>query len=374
MTSPPARRTTTAHDDHEHDDFDTIVVDLPEVTDPEALAAAIVRLAEEQKILRVKGHVAVAGKPMRMLVQAVGARVRMQYDRPWGAAPAPVAAGGHRRTSTTSTKPRSARFWGPDTVEPLPRHPVGRSASLPPPWGRAGVGGPPPGGSDARRLSRKLMGWRKPKPRSTAGRTRPIWWSSRFPTATLGPSRRGMSGCSRVGNTAHPTVRLANLIALKHPVSVDTYVERTLSGAKAILVRIIGGEAYWPYGLATLQDLARRTGHRAGHPACRRPPRPAPGRAFHAPRLHPPPPAGAVRRRAGRSPPRRRLAQLALAAGIYAAPVIGDKTVPQMGFYDPERGVIPTPQPPRPSPPTGGGEAPDRRPRHQPAPQTTSTP
>jgi cobalamin biosynthesis protein CobW len=75
------------HDDHEHDDFDTIVIDLPEVTDPEALSAAIVRLAEEQKILRVKGHVAVAGKPMRMLVQAVGARVRMQYDRPWGTQP-----------------------------------------------------------------------------------------------------------------------------------------------------------------------------------------------------------------------------------------------------------------------------------------------
>lgn len=75
------------HDDHEHDDFDTIVVELPEVTDPEALSAAIQRLATEQKILRVKGHIAVAGKPMRMLVQAVGARVRMQYDRPWGTQP-----------------------------------------------------------------------------------------------------------------------------------------------------------------------------------------------------------------------------------------------------------------------------------------------
>lgn len=74
-------------DGHEHDDFDTIVVDLPEVTDPEALSAAIQRLADEQKILRVKGHIAVTGKPMRMLVQAVGARVRMQYDRPWGTQP-----------------------------------------------------------------------------------------------------------------------------------------------------------------------------------------------------------------------------------------------------------------------------------------------
>ena len=54
--------------------------------------------------------------------------------------------------------------------------------------------------------------------------------------------------------------RLASLMTLKHPMSVDTYVERTLSGAKAILVRLIGGEAYWPYGLATLQDLARRQG------------------------------------------------------------------------------------------------------------------
>ena len=72
------------HDDHEHDDFDTIVVEMGEVADPEALQEAIKRLAREQDILRVKGYVAVAGKPMRMLVQAVGERVRAQYDRPWG--------------------------------------------------------------------------------------------------------------------------------------------------------------------------------------------------------------------------------------------------------------------------------------------------
>ena len=71
-------------DDHEHDDFNTVVIDLPEITDPEALVVAIIRLATEQKILRVKGYIAVAGKPMRLLVQAVGARVRHQYDRPWG--------------------------------------------------------------------------------------------------------------------------------------------------------------------------------------------------------------------------------------------------------------------------------------------------
>jgi cobalamin biosynthesis protein CobW len=75
------------HDDHEHDDFDTISVDLPEIVDVEALKDAIRRLAREQSILRVKGYVAVAGKPMRLLVQAVGTRVNVQFDRPFGSAP-----------------------------------------------------------------------------------------------------------------------------------------------------------------------------------------------------------------------------------------------------------------------------------------------
>ena len=74
-------------DDHEHDDFDSVVIELPEIADPADLAARITRLAREQNILRIKGHVAVAGKPMRLLVQAVGERVRHQYDRPWGDTP-----------------------------------------------------------------------------------------------------------------------------------------------------------------------------------------------------------------------------------------------------------------------------------------------
>ena len=74
-------------DGHEHDDFNSIVVSFGEVSDPDALTAAVARLATEMNILRVKGYVAVTGKPLRMLVQAVGERVRVQYDRPWGTAP-----------------------------------------------------------------------------------------------------------------------------------------------------------------------------------------------------------------------------------------------------------------------------------------------
>ncbi|NKJ43716.1 cobalamin biosynthesis protein CobW [Novosphingobium sp. SG720] len=72
-------------DDHEHDDFASTVVPLGEIADPADLATRIARLATEHGVLRVKGHVAVAGKPMRLLVQAVGARVRHHYDRPWRA-------------------------------------------------------------------------------------------------------------------------------------------------------------------------------------------------------------------------------------------------------------------------------------------------
>ena len=71
-------------DDHEHDDFETVVIPMPEVEDVSALVSAIEKMAAEQNILRVKGYVAVAGKPMRLLVQAVGGRVRHQFDRPWG--------------------------------------------------------------------------------------------------------------------------------------------------------------------------------------------------------------------------------------------------------------------------------------------------
>lgn len=73
------------HDDHEHDDFDQDVISLGEVTDLPALALRVQAAAQAHDLLRVKGYVAVVGKPMRGLIQAVGARVRHQFDRPWAA-------------------------------------------------------------------------------------------------------------------------------------------------------------------------------------------------------------------------------------------------------------------------------------------------
>jgi cobalamin biosynthesis protein CobW len=81
----------TLHDlelEHDHDDFDSFVVPLPEVANPAVLAERIAALADAYNVFRVKGFAAVTGKPMRLLVQAVGARVSHQYDRAWTASDA----------------------------------------------------------------------------------------------------------------------------------------------------------------------------------------------------------------------------------------------------------------------------------------------
>lgn len=78
----------THHDgafDHEHDDFDTFVVELDAVDDPETLAGRVEKAAEAENVLRVKGFADVTGKPMRLLVQGVGPRVSHYYDRAWEA-------------------------------------------------------------------------------------------------------------------------------------------------------------------------------------------------------------------------------------------------------------------------------------------------
>jgi cobalamin biosynthesis protein CobW len=71
--------------DHEHDDFDTFVVEIPPVADPDELARRVSKAAEQESVLRLKGFVEVTGKPMRLLVQAVGPRVNHYYDRAWTA-------------------------------------------------------------------------------------------------------------------------------------------------------------------------------------------------------------------------------------------------------------------------------------------------
>ena len=71
--------------EHDHDDFDTFVIDLPSVSSPQALIDRIAKATGAHDILRVKGFAEITGKPMRLLVQGVGARIQHQFDRPWQA-------------------------------------------------------------------------------------------------------------------------------------------------------------------------------------------------------------------------------------------------------------------------------------------------
>jgi cobalamin biosynthesis protein CobW len=72
-------------EDHDHEDFDSFVVELGEQGNPAPLLAALEQVIAAHDILRVKGFVAIAGRPARLVIQAVGPRIQHHYDRHWQA-------------------------------------------------------------------------------------------------------------------------------------------------------------------------------------------------------------------------------------------------------------------------------------------------
>lgn len=75
------------HHEHEHghDEFESFVVDRAEIADPKAFAERVSEIIRQHDILRLKGFAAVAGKPMRLTIQAVGPRIDSYFDRPFAA-------------------------------------------------------------------------------------------------------------------------------------------------------------------------------------------------------------------------------------------------------------------------------------------------
>ena len=67
----------------------------------------------------------------------------------------------------------------------------------------------------------------------------------------------GFSYAAQALEEGFPSLRVASLLALSHPYSVDLYLENTLSQAKLVVVRLLGGRNYWAYGLDRLAELAR---------------------------------------------------------------------------------------------------------------------
>ena len=72
-------------ENHNHDDFESFPLRLDSLASPQALLERLSLAIERHDILRVKGFLAVAGKDMRLVVQAVGTRLQHYYDRAWRA-------------------------------------------------------------------------------------------------------------------------------------------------------------------------------------------------------------------------------------------------------------------------------------------------
>ena len=159
-----------------------------------------------------------------------------------------------------------------------------------------------------------------------------------FSDSDLGAFAAGWHSARAAGQPL-PAMRLANLAALTHPLSVDTYVERTLSGARAILVRLIGGMPYWSYGLQQVELLARARGIALAV---------LPGDGRADPRLDSAStlPISALRELAlfcdqgGPDAARAALALLANSAGLLDALTFDSLPLPMAGGWHPEHGVV----------------------------------
>jgi cobalamin biosynthesis protein CobW len=81
LTARPSHHDNEA--EHDHDDFESFVLDVPRQASPDELVARIKTAVDAHDVLRVKGFVEVAGKPLRLLVQGVGNRIQHQFERPW---------------------------------------------------------------------------------------------------------------------------------------------------------------------------------------------------------------------------------------------------------------------------------------------------
>ena len=70
----------------------------------------------------------------------------------------------------------------------------------------------------------------------------------------------GLAAAWEAERDALPSVRLAHLRDLRHPMSVDLWIDRVGAHAKVIVVRLLGGLDWWKYGIERLSALARERG------------------------------------------------------------------------------------------------------------------
>ena len=79
-----------------------------------------------------------------------------------------------------------------------------------------------------------------------------------FSDSDLSGFAEGWKRGKKKSKASYPSLRLANIDDLKHPLSIDTYIDKTLSKTKGILIRLIGGVPYWEYGLQEISKHANQ--------------------------------------------------------------------------------------------------------------------
>ena len=167
-----------------------------------------------------------AGKEMRLVLQGVGGRLQHYYDRAW----APGEKRGEPAGGDRAEGPRS------------PRHHrrARRGRRLSPMHLLAAKPGSISDGSAAVDLGQ------------TPGDI--VFLSPPIPSWPAWPRRR-----TRLGPDA-PSLRLANLLQLGHNLSVDLYLDKVVRHARLVILRLLGGARYWPYGIEQLAALCRERG------------------------------------------------------------------------------------------------------------------
>ncbi len=71
---------------------------------------------------------------------------------------------------------------------------------------------------------------------------------------------RGLAAAQAKRPDGAPSLRLANMMRLAHPMSVDLYVETMVAKAKLVILRLLGGRSYWAYGLEQIAGACRTNG------------------------------------------------------------------------------------------------------------------
>ncbi|WP_245485950.1 hydantoinase B/oxoprolinase family protein [Mesorhizobium sp. M5C.F.Ca.IN.020.29.1.1] len=164
----------------------------------------------------------------------------------------------------------------------------------------------------------------------------------------------GLAAAWKAGADRLPSMRLAALRDLRHPMSVDLWIDSVARHARVILVRILGGYDWWRYGCDQLASTARARGIKLAllpgesHDEdlrlieCSTLPREELDGLLNYFREGGP---------ANMTALVHRLARLAGSDMAVAEPV----SVPKAGYYEPGRGVVPLPLEGRIRPQAGGG-------------------